>query len=90
MLNIDLWAWPHLWPQGHDLKKLESSCPKDALYEISNLCQKKIFNVCKSPHTPHFSPLVAQALHMNKSEPPPPNDASPQIWSKLVQPFLKM
>jgi len=23
--------------QGHDLKKLESSCPKDASYEISKL-----------------------------------------------------
>jgi len=35
-LNFDPWAWPHLWPQGHDLNKLVSPCPKDAIY-ISNI-----------------------------------------------------
>jgi len=34
------------------------------------------------------TPLVTQSLQMNNTEPPPPNDAAPQIWSKLVQPFF--
>jgi len=37
MLNFDPWAWPSLWPQGHDLNKLKSPCPKNALFEISKL-----------------------------------------------------
>lgn len=37
MFNFDPWAWPYLWPQGHDFNKLESPCPKDASCEISKL-----------------------------------------------------
>jgi len=33
--------------------------------------------------------MVTQPLYMNNSEPPLPKDASPQIWSKLIQPFLR-
>jgi len=37
MLKFDLWLWPHLWPNDHDLNKIESPCPKDATYKILKL-----------------------------------------------------
>ena len=86
----------HFWPNVVFVRKLCRPCPRDLIYEIWSLLDKRFMRrrffkiyLILAPFAPSWGPYGSNGLFIRKLEAASHKDALCQVWLKSIQWFLR-